>query len=88
MSAADPSHTWRIATDTQSASGWTLVTPTGQTLSGNDTSLQPDGFLVGRGSAAFHCKTGYGVKNSPIAPRASGVAASQEIAKPAALQAQ
>ncbi len=66
MSAADPSRTLLIATGTQSASGWTLVTATGQTLSGKDISLQSDGFLVDRGSAAFHYKTGHGVKNIAI----------------------
>ena len=66
MSAAEPGRTQVIATGMQSASSWALTTTTGQRLGGQTLSVQSDGFLVGRDTAAFHYRTGRGVANIAI----------------------
>lgn len=61
LSAADPSRVVVIAQGSQTSAGWEFVTATGQRLSGDTFSVLSNGFLIGRGSAAFRYQTGRGV---------------------------
>lgn len=55
-----------IASGVRTAQGWEFHTATGQRLVGSTLSVLSDGFMLGRGSAAFRYQTGIGYSSIAI----------------------
>ena len=66
VAPAAPYSTVTIATGVQGANGWEFLTATGQRLAGSTLSVLSDGFMLGRGSAAFRYRAGSGISNVSI----------------------